>query len=138
MRDELNYLIRQATLRWVLSVLKLFKLLFITNFKIQSKYRPVLVKKYADCVICVERSVLLSLTCRSFTSLRIPTFLCPNPRVGPALAGVGPSVCPRGPGSPAASTPQRFAWPMRKVSTKAVFATTGRHTTMSQKPVGGL
>lgn len=69
---------------------------------------------------------------RFFTSLRTPTCLCLNPRVGLALAGVGPSVCPRGPGSPAASTPRRFVWQTRKVSTEAAMITTGLHTAISQ------
>lgn len=57
---------------------------------------------------------------------------CPNLRAGLALAGAGPSVCPLGPGSHAASTPQHCAWQMQKVSTKAVVTTTGHHTAISQ------
>lgn len=71
-------------------------------------------------------------TSRFFTSLRTPMCLCLNPRVGPALAGVGPSVCPRGPGSPAASTPRRFVWQTQKVSTEAAMITAGLHTAISQ------
>lgn len=47
-----------------------------------------------------------------------------NLRAGLVHAGTGPSVCPQGPGSPAASTPQLCAWQMQKVSTKAMFITT--------------
>lgn len=57
--------------------------------------------------------------------------LCPNPRAVLALAGIGPSVCPPGPGSPVASTPQHCAWLMQKVSTTAVIIATGHHTTIA-------
>lgn len=48
--------------------------------------------------------------------------LFPSLKAGQALAETGPSVCPQGPGSPAASTPQLCALQMQKVSTKAVFS----------------
>lgn len=66
--------------------------------------------------------LVLFLNSRYFTSLQMQMSLFPSLKAGQALAGTGPSVCPQGPGSPAASTLQLCALQMQKVSTKAVFS----------------
>lgn len=61
-------------------------------------------------------------TSRFSTRLLIPTCPYRNPRADLAPGEAGPSVCPRGPGSPAACTLRHCASQMQRVSTKAATA----------------
>lgn len=74
-------------------------------------------------ISCCVVHFLLFLNCRYFSSLQMQMFLFLNLRAGLVHAGTGPSVCPQGPESPAASTHQLCAWQMQKVSTKAILIT---------------
>lgn len=83
----------------------------------------------SSCVVYVD----FFLNCRYFSSLQMQMSLSLNLRAVLVRAETEPSVCPQGPGSPAASTPQLCAWQMQKVSTKAMFITTYYCTIISLK-----